>query len=186
MELQSFDSAYIQRLVDGDLQTMEHFATYFGERLSRMLILRLRDPALVEDVRQETFLHVLRYLRTHTDLSEHPERLPGFVHAVAVNVSFEMMRANKRAAASIPQEMIELQPGDPEHEFISFENKAIARRLLEGLTETDRELLTMVFLDEMDKDEVCRKLNVDRGYLRVLLHRARARLRESYKKSLAG
>jgi hypothetical protein len=36
-----------------------------------------------------------------------------------------------------------------------------------------------------DKDEVCRELNVDRGYLRVLLHRAKARFRTGFMKGEA-
>jgi RNA polymerase sigma-70 factor (ECF subfamily) len=39
-------------------------------------------------------------------------------------------------------------------------------------------LLRAVFLDEQDKDEVCRDYGVERAYLRVLLHRARRRLRD--------
>ncbi len=51
---------------------------------------------------------------------------------------------------------------------------------LDGLPEKDRELLRWLFFDERDKDAICRELNIDRGYLRVLLHRAKARFRERF------
>jgi RNA polymerase sigma-70 factor (ECF subfamily) len=40
--------------------------------------------------------------------------------------------------------------------------------------------LRWLFFEERDKDEICRELNVDRGYLRVLLHRAKVRFRERF------
>jgi RNA polymerase sigma-70 factor, ECF subfamily len=60
------------------------------------------------------------------------------------------------------------------------------RSVLEGLTERDRRLLKAVFLDEQDKDEVCRDFQVDRGYLRVLLHRAKQTFKSQFMKEEAG
>jgi RNA polymerase sigma-70 factor (ECF subfamily) len=37
-----------------------------------------------------------------------------------------------------------------------------------------------MFLDELDKDQVCREFGVDRDYLRVLLHRAKMQFRAIY------
>jgi RNA polymerase sigma-70 factor (ECF subfamily) len=51
------------------------------------------------------------------------------------------------------------------------------RRALSELSPKDRELLQRIFLDEEDKDAVCEEFGVTREYLRVLLHRARGRLR---------
>jgi RNA polymerase sigma-70 factor, ECF subfamily len=48
----------------------------------------------------------------------------------------------------------------------------------------DRELLRAIFLEEGDKDEVCRRFGVDRDYLRVRLHRAKERFRLLYQKDL--
>jgi RNA polymerase sigma-70 factor (ECF subfamily) len=45
------------------------------------------------------------------------------------------------------------------------------------MNEKDRQLLRRVFLEEEDKDQVCREFQIDRNYLRVLLHRARLRFR---------
>jgi RNA polymerase sigma-70 factor (ECF subfamily) len=37
-----------------------------------------------------------------------------------------------------------------------------------------------LFFEERDKDDICRTLNVDRNYLRVLLHRAKAKFRDRF------
>jgi hypothetical protein len=57
------------------------------------------------------------------------------------------------------------------------ERQQIMRRLLEELSEKDRQLLCRVSLDGEDKDAVCREFHVDRHYLRVLLFRARLRFK---------
>ena len=41
-------------------------------------------------------------------------------------------------------------------------------------------MLRWLFFDERDKDGICRELNVDRNYLRVLVHRAKMRFRERF------
>ncbi len=45
-------------------------------------------------------------------------------------------------------------------------------------------LLKAVFLDERDRDEVCREFGVDRDYLRVLLHRAKQEFKTEYVKRI--
>jgi RNA polymerase sigma-70 factor, ECF subfamily len=44
--------------------------------------------------------------------------------------------------------------------------------------------LREVFLEERDKDEVCRDYGVDREYLRVLLHRAKQSFKAGYLKKM--
>ena len=39
-----------------------------------------------------------------------------------------------------------------------------------------------LFVEERDKDDICRSLQIDRGYLRVLLHRAKQRFRAAFLK----
>jgi RNA polymerase sigma-70 factor (ECF subfamily) len=67
---------------------------------------------------------------------------------------------------------------------ISNDTRKLVRHVLNGLSERDRSLLKAVFLEERDKDEVCGELGVDRDYLRVLLHRAKASFRVMYSKQV--
>jgi RNA polymerase sigma-70 factor (ECF subfamily) len=53
------------------------------------------------------------------------------------------------------------------------------------MPEKDRKILSWLFFEERDKGEICANLRVDREYLRVLLHRAKARFREDYLKVVA-
>ena len=56
------------------------------------------------------------------------------------------------------------------------------RQILEEMPQKDRNLLRAIFLEEKEKDAVCREFGVDRNYLRVLLHRAKDKFRALYEK----
>ena len=182
MERQTFDQEYVRRLVDGDAETEAHFTGYFSQLLNLKLRARLRSWQALEDVRQETFLRVFRTLRTGE--IQQPERLGAFVNSVCNNVLFESFRSGKRAS-QLPEEGIEVadeSPG-PDAEFLSEERRRHVQRLLAELPDKDRELLRAVFLHDEDKDSVCRRFDISREYLRVLVHRAKARLRQALEKS---
>ena len=63
---------------------------------------------------------------------------------------------------------------------MAAEQRERVRQALAGLPDKEREILRWLFFEERDKDEICRELNVDRNYLRVLLHRAKAKFRDRY------
>jgi RNA polymerase sigma-70 factor (ECF subfamily) len=66
---------------------------------------------------------------------------------------------------------------------ITRERKELVRTILEDLSEKDRQILRAVFLEEKDKSVICEDFQVDRDYLRVLVHRAKTRFREAFDKS---
>jgi RNA polymerase sigma-70 factor, ECF subfamily len=174
-----FDQEYIDRLIAEDPGTEEHFTKYFGDLLFLKLRSRLRSPALVEDVRQETFVRVLSTLKRKGGLAN-AASLGAFVNAVCNNVLLETYRAGGRAA-SLEEEQADRQDDGPgaEATLIGAEERAGVREAIAALPAKDRELLRWLFFEERSKDDICRELNVDRDYLRVLLHRAKARLREA-------
>lgn len=135
---------------------------------------------MIEDIRQETFLRVWRLLREGA--LQYPERLGAFVNSICNNVMFEQIRSSARSVAP-PEEHVEFADDAPRPDelLITEERKQQVRRILKDIPEKDRELLRSVFLQEEDKDEVCRRFKIDREYLRVLLHRARQRMRQEFR-----
>jgi len=176
----SFDSAYVERLIAEDPETERHFTEYFGDLLSLKLRSRLRSPALVDDARQETFVRVLTALKKKGALSS-PESLGAFVNSVCNNVLLETYRANARATP-LDDERDEPESGEPTMEWrvLKAEERVRVRAAMDDLPPRDRDLIRWLFFDERDKDDVCRELNVDREYLRVLFHRAKERFRARF------
>jgi len=173
-----FDRAYVERLVAQDPETERHFAGYFGALLTLKLRSRLSSPSQIDDARQETFARVLTSLKQKGGLAS-PEALGAFVNTVCEHVLLEMYRAGSRAtqldeAFDAPDD----RHVSAETSVLSGEARERVRAVLGSLPAKDRELLRRLFFEEADKDEICRELRVDRTYLRVLLHRAKARFRE--------
>lgn len=184
MELFTFDKAYVDRLRDGEPQTEQHFVAYFGQILGIMLRARMLPPERVDDVRQETFSRVIAILRKDGGVKQ-PERFGAFVNSVCKNVYYESNRESYRSQPLMdshleaPDKIVDL-----ERSLITQENKEKVREILEEMSQKDRDLLKAIFLDEGDKDEVCRQFGVDRDYLRVLVHRAKERFKEAYEREM--
>ncbi len=173
----TFDGEYVRRLSEGDPSVEEHFTAHFGQLLFLKLRGRVRSAQLMEDMKQETFLRVLQQLRSRGGL-DHPERLGGFVNSVCNNVMLEFFRSEGRHP-QLPETGADPADAtvDLEGALVDDENRRMVRAILAKLPGKDRTILRMVFLEELDKDEVCATMGVNRGYLRVLLHRARERLK---------
>jgi len=183
-----FDDSYLERLRSGDFRTQEHFVSYFSELIRLKLRSRLRSPEAIEDVRQEIFVRVFSVLRNKDGLRQ-ADRLGAFVNSVCNNVLLEHYRASSRSS-SIEEEGegidIPDEKADVLERVLTRETVETVREILEKLSERDRRLLREVFLEERDKDEVCKDFGVDRNYLRVLLHRAKQMFKSHYIKNIAG
>ena len=176
-----FTHEYLERLSKDDPEIANHFGTYFDRALTRKLRCRCRQPELLDDVRQETLRRVLETVRK-SELKD-PTRLEAFVSSVASNVLFEYWRsARKHSAEELKSEPAGYQP-DPEQALTRTEAVLQLRKGLRSLSERDRELLTMWFLEERDSFELSVRFNVSRTYARVLVHRAVGKLRDSLKRA---
>ena len=185
MQLQSFDQSYVERLQAGDFRTQEHFVAYFSELIQLKLRSRLNSPQAIEDVRQETFSRVFAALRD--DKIRQPDRLGAFVNSMCNNVLLEHYRANSRDD-SLDDDQERDFPAANVDVLGAIANQQMAekiREILEEMPERDRRLLREVFLEERDKDAVCKDFGVDREYLRVLLYRAKQSFKILYLKNVS-
>lgn len=177
-----FDAEYIARLRRRDEETEMHFTSYFSNAIWLKLRNRVRARHLIDEIRQDTFARVLNYLQSGQTI-QFPERFGAFVQGVCTNVMLETMRKESAhpAASGLP-----LDPPDHRVKFdvdiVTEERKQLVREVLSELTEKDRTLLRMVYLEDVDRAEVRRSFKVDGDYLRVLLHRAKDKFREAARK----
>src|SRR6267378_7252263 len=157
-QFHSFDEDYLRRLADGDPAVEHHFSSYFGDLLLMKVRARIRSPQLAEDIRQETLLRVLRIVRR--DGVKHPERFGALVCAVCNNVMMELVRGQIRHEGTA----YEFEPADERVDFdaalVTEQRRRQVGRLLEELPVKDRDLLRMYFLEERDKDEICKRFKV--------------------------
>lgn len=175
-----FDAQYLLKLREGDPETEKHFVTHFSNVIRIAMRYRLRSWQLIEDIRQETFLRVLNFLRSDRSL-DHPERLGAYVHSVSINVMLELLRASTRHPP-LPEESQQFPDSKmrADGDVVDRERKEIIAQVLADLAPKDCDILRALYLDEASKDDICRRFQVDRDYLRVLVHRAKTRFKDVY------
>ena len=175
---ESFDGEYLRLLIAGDPATEDHFFRYFSDLLRIKLRARLRDPSLIEDLRQETLLRVFTAIKQEGSLRD-PGSLGAYVNSVCNNLLFELYRRNAKSRT------VELGDHDAcddrssvESDLVDEERRREVRRVLDELSPKDRELLRLVFYEGAGREAICRAYQVEREYLRVLVHRAKGRFRD--------
>ena len=185
MEFYAFDEVYLERLRSGDFRTEQHFVSYFSQLIQLKLRSRVPSADVVEELRQEIFTRVFTALRTKDGIRQ-GDRLGPFVNSVCNFVLLEYYRSSSRTTSLQEDDEEEVEIADPKVDVLgtimSQQTVSHVRSVLDDLSERDRRLLKAVFLDEQDKDEVCRDFKVDRDYLRVLLHRAKQTFKSQFLK----
>ena len=169
-----FNQEYLRRLTEGDEPTARSFFDHFSSVLGLKLRSQGFPPDVVADVRQETLCRVWRLLKQGKKI----DNLGAYVNTVCNNVVFENLRSQQRYQG-IPEDMPELagENWNPEGGWVTHDSKKAVKRILDGLPDKDRRLLQGLYIEERDKDDLCREFDVDREYLRVMIHRATSKAR---------
>jgi len=112
-----------------------------------------------------------------------PERFGAFVNSICNNVLLEHYRS---AAKDKPMEDVYMDIPDRildlEGMLVTKQSAEHVRRILDAMPKRDRDLLRAIFLEDKEKDTVCREFGVDREYLRVLVYRAKDKFKALYEK----
>lgn len=167
----------VARIAAGDRAAEAHFVSSYLRGVRALVRRRCRpgDPA-VEDLVQDVLSRVLERLRAGA--IRDAAALPAYVQATiayATNAEYRM----RRPAEGI--EAIEDLPAidNPADQLDSSRRASLLRNLLAQLpVPRDREILVRFYLEEQDKDEVCRSLGIEASHFHRVVFRARERFRQ--------
>jgi RNA polymerase sigma-70 factor, ECF subfamily len=200
------DAALVQRLRDGDERAFEEAVERFYPVMIVVAQGYVRSRAVAEEVVQEAWLGVLRGVKNFQGRSS----LKAWVLKIVANIA--SARA-VREARSVPfssfshDEPIvdpdrfhpagDRYPGHwksyptdwrtlPEAKLLADETLQIVQRAIEELPVTQRAVIAMRDVAGCTAKEVCETLDISEGNQRVLLHRARARVRARLERHIDG
>jgi RNA polymerase sigma factor (sigma-70 family) len=74
------------------------------------------------------------------------------------------------------EEKVSAYAEDAEDKLAAYEAASIAARAMDQLTDLERTAVTLVDVQDLERDEASERMGVTRGHLRVLLHRGRHKL----------
>jgi RNA polymerase sigma-70 factor, ECF subfamily len=180
-------AALVSRIRSGDADAEDEFVS----RYRRGVLAILRRTAgryALDDLYQEVFLRAIEKIRAG-EVRE-PERLSGFVCAMARNIGFDYFRRHGLAAplAGPESETPVADPGSGPLDRVLREedDRCVRRLLLEMDSDRDRQLLQRFYISEEDKEQICADLKLTSLQFNRVLHRARERFRELYERAVDG
>lgn len=178
----SEERAIIARLQRGDRAAAATLYQWFGDRLYRQVILpRLPVRELAEDVLKDTFRLVLERI----DQYESQDRSIFFwLRRIAINRAIDVHRARQRALAleetAEPDRFMSEPPQSPDRGSEVDDLRAEVEKSLSRLNPRYAEALRLRLLEEHDREECARRMEVTVGNFDVILHRASKAFRSVY------
>jgi RNA polymerase sigma-70 factor (ECF subfamily) len=166
----------VARIASGDRAAESEFVQRF-ERGVRALVRRHCRPGdpVVDDLVQDVLTGVIERLRAGA--INDSAALPGYVQAAAVYATTAEYRRRRPTQSVAAIENL----ADSESPTSRLDADQLATTLRTLLAEMpvarDREILARFYLDEQDKDAVCRALDIDPAHFHRVVFRARERFR---------
>ena len=173
----SVEPDLVARIANRDRAAENEFVRRF-ERGVRALVRRHCRPGdpIVDDLVQDVLTGVIERLRAGA--INDSAALPGYVQAAAVYATTAEYR--RRRPTQNVSALENLPDNDSPSARLDATQLAIMLRTLlaEMPVVRDREILARFYLDEQDKDAVCRALGIDPSHFHRVVFRARERFRE--------
>jgi RNA polymerase sigma-70 factor (ECF subfamily) len=173
------DEALLQRIRDGALDDFGEIIQRYQSRVFSILSRYERDPQLVEDLAQETFLKAWRSLRQFDGRApfEH------WLSRIATHVAIDHLRTRKHREVrftDLGDEALEwLQNHDPKQSPQPRDAREILDLAMQKLSGEDRLVLTMLEIEEYSVKEICARTGWTSIVVRVRAYRARAKLKQA-------
>ena len=198
------DRELVKRLRDGDESAFMELIDRYGAMMLRVAQMYVRDRATAEEVVQETWLAVLNGI----DRFEERSSLKTWIFRILTNraktrgardgrvVPFSALAAAEDDEPSVDPDRFfgpdSTTPGAwaapprawPEHVLLGREALDVIRMAIEELPEAQREVIRLRDVEGWSPMEVADALEISDGNQRVLLHRARSKVRAALEEYL--
>lgn len=198
---QTDDSQVIAALRSSDESAFRQLVEQYYAAMLRLATIYVLDNRVAEEVIQETWIAVLRGL----DRFEGRSSLKTWIFSILVNraktltkredryVQFSEYASSEADEPSVAPERFSSSNDHsghwvslprrwddvPEEHLLSQETRDTIRRAMEGLPPNQREVMTLRDIEGWSSEEVCNVLMISETNQRVLLHRARSRVRQA-------
>jgi RNA polymerase sigma-70 factor (ECF subfamily) len=203
MDLHGTDEALLKALRAGDEGVFSELVDQWSEIMLRLALSRIESCAVAEEVVQDAWLTVLRSL----DRYEGRSRFRTWVLGIVVNLARSRARAERRSVPLSSESERAVDPArflpadhprwphhwavepaawrTPEEELLAGETRQVIHDAIAALPPAQREVVVLRDVEGFDSKEVCNVLGLTDTHQRVLLHRARSRVRSALERYLA-
>ncbi len=178
----------VRRIQAGEASAESELMARFSHGLLLMLRQLARNPALADDLHQETLALVLQKIRRGE--VRDPERLSAFIRSTARNLFIADRRKEARySPIDEDQEphgservFVDRGPSPSDRVLAEQEARRVQQLLGELRFDRDRQVLIRFYLSDQAKEEICEDLEIEPERFNQILFRARERLREIWER----
>ena len=178
------EAGLVEALRERDEVAFADFVVRHGAAMRRVARAILHEMALAEEAVQETWLAVLRGIGT---FRQHAS-LRTWVFRILINRA-RTIAVREARTVSLPEmgeDSVPAAPGhSPEDELLSDELRSVIEATVASLAPMQRDVITLRDIEGWEAPEVCAMLGIGDVHQRVLLHRARAKVRRALATYLA-
>ncbi|MCE2412554.1 RNA polymerase sigma factor [Candidatus Poribacteria bacterium] len=176
------DVELIQRILAGDETAFANLIRKYQRRVHAYALKKIGDFHIAEDITQETFLRVYQHLETLND----PTQFSRWLYQIANHLCIAWHRKNRLQTQPLEEiHILEIET-ESYSRYVASENEKISaeaqhdlvKELLTKLKESDREVITLHYFEEMTSSEIGTYLGVSENTIKSRLHRARQRLKK--------
>jgi RNA polymerase sigma factor (sigma-70 family) len=155
----------------------------------RYFLLRNLGPDDIEDKVHDCFVIVAQAIQ-NGDLRE-PERLMGYVRTVVkrqIAASIDIAVQQRRSRVDFEDTLFSVCDWreNPENSAMARQRAEIARKVLDGVSRRDRDILNRFYVLEQSQEQICADMGLSYNQFRLLKSRAKGRFGELGKKIAAG
>lgn len=184
-ELRVTDARLVDEAKKGRQRAFGVLVQRYERRLIRVISRFIRDPDLVEDLAQETFIRVYEKL----DQFDTSRRFGPWLFRVGVNLTLDHLRRKKRRGwialfSEQPNDRFDgrsYDPGQDDPRRAADESQEV-RHVLDGIPEKYRTVLVLRDLENFSTSEIAAILNRKEATIRWRLAEARSRFEELWRK----
>lgn len=168
----------VSRIEAGDRLAESELVEEYANGVRLILLKRTQNAQLANDLCQDTFVVALKKLRAGE--LRNRQSVAGFVRQIAINISIDYFRKERRYTPQTDG-IISIHLSHSDHKSEVIDEKTL-RMGIDGALERlavprDREILRRFYLDDEDKDQICRDLQLSSNHFDRVLYRARKRMR---------
>ncbi|HTA45610.1 MAG TPA: sigma-70 family RNA polymerase sigma factor [Bryobacteraceae bacterium] len=178
----------VARIQNDDSAAMAELYGIFAKGI-RYFLLRNLGPEEIDDKVHDCFVIVAQAIK-NGDLRE-PERLMGYVRTVVkrqIAASIDVAVQQRRNRVDFEESMFTVSDWreNPERTVIAQQRAEIARRVLNGVSRRDRDILNRFYVLEQSQEQICADMGLSYNQFRLLKSRAKARFGELGRRLAAG
>ena len=176
------DVALIQRILAGDENAFATLIERYQRQVHAFAFRKVGNFQTAEDITQETFLQVHQKLATLND----PAKFSGWLYAIVNHLCIAWYRKNRLQTEALQEIHISEIETEAYSRYIAREHakttaeaqRDLVKKLLAKLKESDREVITLYYFEEMTSTEIGEFLGVSENTIKSRLYRARQQLKK--------